>query len=209
MKNKKHYIQTAKNGRKWIGLLIGLILSACSTTRNLPDGETLYIGVKDMEVVNEDKTPAGITALEEVEAALSYPPNNAILGSNSLRWPLPTGLWIYNSFQKYEDKKGIGRWIYDHLGTPPVLVSNVNPATRVKVATNLLRDYGFFNGSVSYEEIAQKNPKEAKLSYRIDMANPYYLDSIAYLNYPEKADSLIKATRKQSALKSGENFSVI
>lgn len=31
-----------------------------------------------MEILNEDKTPAGVQTLEEVEAALSYPPNNAI-----------------------------------------------------------------------------------------------------------------------------------
>ncbi|MBQ8521134.1 MAG: hypothetical protein IJ456_07130, partial [Bacteroides sp.] len=185
------------------------IFFSCSTTRNLPEGETLYTGVEKMEVINPDKSGTGLTALEEVEAALSYPPNNAILGSNSLRWPLPVGLWVYNNFEKYKEKKGLGRWIYDHMAANPVLMSNVNPATRAKIATNLLRDYGFFNGSVSYEEIPQKNPKKAKVSYRIDMANPYYLDSIAYLKYPTKADSLIQANRKQSALKSGDNFSVI
>ncbi len=41
------------------------------------------------------------------------------------------------------------------------------------------------------------------------MAQPYYLDSIAYLKYPHYADSLIQSTRSQSVLKSGENFSVI
>lgn len=61
-----------------------------------------------MEILNEDKTPAGVQTLEEVEAALSYPPNNAILGSNSLRFPIPFGLWIYNDFVKYQDKRGWG-----------------------------------------------------------------------------------------------------
>ena len=63
-----------------------LMTVSCSTTRNLPEDETLYVGVKNMEILNEDKTPAGVQTLEEVEAALSYPPNNAILGSNSLRF---------------------------------------------------------------------------------------------------------------------------
>lgn len=190
-------------------LLCVSFLASCSTTRNLPENEILYIGVEKMDVVNEDLSYTGTTALEEVEAALSYPPNNAILGSNSLRWPIPLGLWVYNNFEKYKDKKGVGRWIYDHMASEPVLLSNVNPATRVKIATNLLRDYGFFNGSVSYEEIPQKNPKKTKLSYRIDMANPYYLDSIAWLKYPAKADSLIQATRKESVLIKGENFNIL
>lgn len=193
-------------------LLVGLLcilMSACSTTKNLPEGETLYTGIDKLEVVNEDKTLAGITALTEVEAALAYAPNNAIFGSSSLRWPLPFGLWVYNGFEKYQDKKGIGRWIFDHLGKLPVLMSSVNGETRAKVATNLLHDYGYFNGSVSYKEVPQKNPKEAKVSYVIDMAQPFFLDSIAYLRYPHYADSLIQSTRSQSVLKSGENFSVI
>lgn len=197
------------NKSKYIGIILCVLFISCSTTRNLPEGETLYIGVDKMEVVHGDDSETGTTALAEVEAALSYPPNNAILGSNSLRWPIPVGLWVYNNFEKYKDKKGVGRWIYDHMAADPVLMSNVNPSTRVKIATNLLRDYGFFNGSVGYEEIPQKNPKKTKVSYRIDMGNPYFLDSIAYLNYPAKADSLVRITRKQSLLQRGDNFSVI
>lgn len=193
-------------------LLVGLLcilMSACSTTKNLPEGETLYTGIDKLEVVNEDKTLAGITALTEVEAALAYAPNNAIFGSSSLRWPVPFGLWVYNGFEKYQDKKGVGRWIFDHLGKSPVLMSSVNGETRAKVATNLLHDYGYFNGSVSYKEVPQKNPKKAKVNYVIDMNQPYFLDSIAYLKYPHYADSLIQSTRSQSVLKSGENFSVL
>jgi len=190
-------------------LVLILVTAACSTTKNLSADETLYVGVKNMDVTNEDKTPASIQTLEEVEAALSYPPNNAIFGSNSLRWPLPIGLWIYNDFVKYQDKKGLGHWIFNKLGATPVYLSTVNPETRVKVATNLLRDYGFFNGSVSYSVDSLKNPRKAKLSYQINMANPYYLDSIMYLKYPARADSLIRATYNQRVLRSGENFSVL
>ena len=189
--------------------LLCCFFTACSTTKNLPEGEILYTGIDKLEVLNEDETPAGVTALTEVEAALAYAPNNAIFGSSTMRWPFPVGLWVYNDFVKYQDKKGIGRWIFDHLGTQPVLMSSVNGETRAKVATNLLRDYGYFNGSVSYQEVPQKEPKTAKVSYIIDMAKPYYLDSIAYLRYPHVADSLIHATRQESVLKSGENFSVI
>ena len=200
-----------KNGLKnviWLAMLC-LIGVSCSTTKNLPEGEILYTGIDRMEVVNEDKTLAGITALTEVEAALAYAPNNAIFGSSSMRGPVPFGLWVDNNFEKYQNKKGVGRWIFDHLGTSPVLMSSVNGETRAKVATNLLRDYGYFNGSVKYEEVPQKNPKEAKVNYIIDMAQPYFLDSIAYLKYPVYADSLIRTTRQQSVLKSGDNFSVI
>ena len=190
-------------------ILLCCVFVSCSTTKNLPEGEILYTGIDKLEVLNEDETPAGIAALTEVEAALAYAPNNAIFGSSTMRWPFPMGLWIYNDFVKYQDKKGLGRWIFDHLGTQPVLMSSVNGETRAKVATNLLRDYGYFNGSVSYQEIPLKDPKKAKVSYIIDMAQPYFLDSIVYLKYPLYADSLIQHTRQESVLKSGDNFSII
>lgn len=191
-------------------ILLGcFIFTSCSTTKNLPEGETLYTGIEKIDILNEDKTSAGVTALEEVEAALAYPPNNAVFGSSSLRWPFPFGLWVYNNFEKYKEKKGLGRWIYDHMAKSPVLMSNVNAETRVKIASNLLRDYGFFNGTVSYEVVPQKNPKKEKVNYTIDMGTPYYLDSVAWLKYPARADSLIQASRGESVLKSGDHFSVI
>ena len=204
-KNKKILI----NGR-WLWMVIlCLLLTNCSITKNLPEGETLYVGIDKLEVLNEDKTPTGITALEEVEAALAYPPNNALFGSSTMRWPIPFGLWVYNGFEKYQDKKGVGRWIFDHMAKSPVLMSNVNADTRAKVAGNILRDYGFFNGTVSYEIVPQKDPKQEKVSYTIDMGTPYYLDSIVWLKYPARADSLIQASRRRSVLKRGDNFSVL
>ena len=190
-------------------ILLCCLLASCSVTKNLPEGEKLYVGIDRMEVLNEDKTEAGITALTEVEASLAYPPNNAVFGSSSLRWPIPFGLWVYSGFEKYKDKKGVGRWIYDHMAKSPVLMSNVNVETRVKVAGNLLRDYGFFNGSVKHEIIPQKDPKMEMVTYVIDMGNPYYIDSIAWLKYPARADSLIQSSRRKSVLKKGDNFSVL
>ena len=135
-----------------------LLSSSCSTTKNLPEGEVLYTGIKKIEVTDEDKTTAGEDALAEVEGALAYPPNNALLGSSSIRVPLPFGLWVYNAFV---NKKGkIGKWIFDKLAAKPVFVSTVNPEVRIKVAQNLLKEYGYFNGTTSFQ--VDTNPKNAK-----------------------------------------------
>ena len=147
-------------------IMLCSLLASCSTTKHLPEGEVLYTGIDRIEVQNEDKTEAGMAALVEVEAALAYAPNNAILGSSSLRWPVPVGLWVYDKFVKYQNKKGLGRWVFDHLGESPILLSSVNGETRAKVASGLLRDYGYFNGKVYYKEVPQKNPQKAKQSGR-------------------------------------------
>lgn len=112
------------------------------------EGEILYTGIKKIEIQHKDSTKAGQTALEEIEAALAYPPNNALLGSSSIRTPFPFGLWIYNAFVKKEGK--LGKWIFNNLAAKPVLISTVNPDVRVKIAQNLLREYGYFNGTTAY-----------------------------------------------------------
>jgi hypothetical protein len=184
-------------------------MAGCSTTKNLPEGEKLYTGIRKTKIENENKSQAGANALEEVEAALAYAPNNSIFGSSSYRFPLPFGLWMYNSLVKYEDKKGLGNWLFRKMAADPVLLSEVNPATRVKIASNLLHDYGFFNGSVSYSVVNMKNPKKVKLDYTIDMANPYYIDSVRYNGFPMKIDSLILKNRSESLLRKNDVFSVI
>lgn len=188
--------------------LLAFLFTSCSTTKNLPEGAVLYTGIKKIEVKNEDKTKPGEAALEEVEAALAYPPNNALLGSSSIRVPFPFGLWVYNAFV---NKKGkVGKWIFNKLASKPVLITTVNPDVRVKVARNLLNEYGYFNGETSFEVIPDpKNPRKAKLEYSVTMNDPYTLDSIQYVHIRHRADSLIDATIGDRILHKGENFNVV
>lgn len=184
-----------------------LLLAGCSTTRNLPEGEVLYRGIKETNVTDRDKTPFGTDALAEVEAALACPPNNSLFGSSSKTFPFPFGLWMYNDF--VHAKKGIGKWIFNKLASKPVFISTVNPDLRTKIATNLLHDYGYFNGTVTSEIVPMRNPRKAKIIYQVDMRRPYLLDSIAYLDFAPRADSLIRAEWAERLLHSGDNFSVV
>ena len=196
-------------GIQAVCLMLALwLVSACSTTKHLPEGEILYTGIKKIQIENEDKSPAGVKTLEEVNAAISVAPNNSFFGSASakMRIPFPMGLWIYNGFHKYE--KGFGNWVFRKLGADPVLISTVNPSTRAKIGTNLLHDYGFFNGKVSYEINDTKNPKKQTISYHIDMGNPFRYDTIYYEGFDTKADSLIHAHFGERIIRPGDHFDV-
>ena len=187
--------------------IIAMWCTGCSTTRNLEEGEKLYTGIKKIEVVNDSNSNVSNNAIEEVEAALAYPPNNAIFGSSSYRTIFPFGLWTYNAWVNHQ--KGLGKWIFNHLGAKPVYISTVNPEVRTKIATNLLHNYGFFNGKVTHETLPQRNPKKEKISYRIDVGHLYTLDSVAYLGFPAVSDSLIKSAWDDRLLKSADPFSVV
>ncbi len=188
-------------------LLAILFLTACSTTSGLQEDEVLYTGIKTMKVDDKKGTFAESVALTEVNAALAYAPNNSFMGSSSVRFPLPIGLWIYNRYVNNQ-KSPFTRWMFNAFSTTPVTLTMVNPETRVKVATNTLQNYGYFQGKVDYELLPQSNPKKVKLAYNIKLGEPYLLDSIKYA-FPALPDSVIRATQDKSYIGQDKQFSVV
>lgn len=191
-------------------LAVGVLacLAACSTTRNLPEGEKLYTGIERIEVLPDDTNRFYREVVaDELEAALAYPPNNAILGSSFHRFPFPVGLWIYNGWVNRQ--KGIGNWIFKNFASDPVLVSEVNPQVRSKVASNLLREYGFFQGKVWADTISQRNPRKQKVTYHVRPGRVYMVDSVEYLAFPNVTDSLIRHSWNERLLRVGEPFNLL
>ena len=242
-------------------LLLCLLASACSLTKHLPEGETLYRGIKSIDY---DKAPIKdknaeqegvITALadayttvegllsgdasvlkteetddkairdslkrssqkdleayaatkEEVEAVLSYAPNGAFMGSSFVTHPFPIKLLIYNRYAG--SKHRFGKWMFNHFAASPVLMSNVNPRLRSTVAKNTLRSRGYFRAQTSFETVPDpRDSLKERVRYNIHPGPVYHLDSIAYMNFPPEADSIIKNSPELSALHRGDPFSVV
>ena len=194
--------------RAIIYLFAATLLVGCSATRHIADGEQLYTGIKHIDIKGEKEYATGSIgqqAMDEVVAALSCPPNGAIAGSSTMRG-FSIGLWWYNTF--YNSKNKIGRWLFDTFGDAPVLISKVNPELRARVANNVLKYYGYFNGNVESEIITHRqNSKKAKVAYCNTLHRPYRYDSIEYRGFTGKADSLINATKNERLIRKGEQFS--
>ncbi|MBO4593591.1 MAG: BamA/TamA family outer membrane protein [Bacteroidaceae bacterium] len=242
-------------------IVLTLLLTACSTTSKLPEGETLYTGIGTVSYVDQggkdkdasarreggvivaiadaahhvrdaftgkksgnllsqkqDQQPDSVEATkvndedalesveEEIESVIAYPPNNSFFGSSRLRTPLPIGLWAYNAWG--ESEKGLGHWLFKIVGSQPVLISSVSPDTRAKVAENVLRNHGFFRSHVDYTVTPHRhNSRKAKVNYYVHTGRAWRIDSVEYLGFPDYADSIIQATRKQSYLHKDTPFS--
>ena len=187
-------------------LMIGiLLLASCSTTKNLREGDQLFIGLTKIEYNNADEddknTDHYVTAKEEVEASLATAPNGALFGSSYYRTPFPYGLWIWNAFSGSKNK--IAQWITKTFGKAPVLMRQVNPELRASVAQSVLHNHGYLNGKVSYKVVPQKNPKKAKIGYTVDFGPLYTIDSLEYLGFPSEADSLIRKTMDEALIGKG------
>lgn len=182
------------------------VISSCSTTKSIPEGDQLYTGLKPIAYNAPEKGEHFVTTQEELEAALATAPNGALFGSSSIRTPLPIGLWVWNEF--VHSKGAIGKWMLNSFGTKPVLMSWVNPELRTSVATQVLRAHGYFRGKVTHEVLTQRNPKEAKIKYKVDMGHLFTIDTLRYLYFPLQADSLIQATKAEALVKPGDAFDV-
>lgn len=191
-----------------------IVISGCSTTSSLEDGEVLYTGLIATDYNNYEKNKHQGIVEEEVEAALATAPNGALFGSSYYRTPFPYGLWIWNAFSKKEG--AVSKWLVNSFGKAPVLMSNVNPVLRAQVAKNVLQNNGYFNGDVSFDTFmgkpettdndTVKRPRTAKIQYHVNFGDLYMLDSIDYINF--SPDIYNKITSSEALIKSGNPFSI-
>lgn len=182
------------------------LLVSCSTTRRIGEGEILYTGLKGVQI----STPDGEKFPSDVKEALTEPvsvkPNNALLGSASVRTPFPIGLWVYNNWPN--PPSGFKHWVYEKLAKNPVLVSDVRPEVRVHMLDQLLDNNGYFSGTSSYELVQGRNKRKASILYKIDAGRPYMLDSIILLSDTTRLGHLIDSVAIRSKyFKKGARYS--
>ena len=187
-------------------LASSVILASCSMTKNIPEDDQLFTGLKSITYEDYEQNDNFTKAQEEVEAALATAPNGSLLGSSYYRLPFSMGVSIWNHYSGKDT--GFARWMTKTFGSQPVLMSWVNPKLRASVAQSVLRNHGYFGAIVDYETITQKNPKTAKISYNVMPGRMYKLDSISIVGFPVEADSMIRATSDETYLKKGDAFVV-
>ena len=192
-----------------------LLLSSCSLTKNIPDDDQLFRGLKEIVYIDEQDSnlpeskaleEQKETMKEEVEAALATIPNGSLFFSSYYAAPWSWRLWVYNTFGSKESK--FAKWMTKSFGKAPVLMSQVNPALRASVATSVLRNNGYFRGEVTYEPVPLKNPKKSKLRYTVRLDSLFTVDSLAYIGFTDSLQQLIDSTREETLIPKGSPFSV-
>lgn len=191
---------------KFLIILTALLaLSACSTTSKLGKNDILYTGVKHLKY-HEDSVKLDKEVKEEIFTAINVKPNNPLY-SPYYRTPFPVGLWVYNHWD--ENSTGFKGWLYKNLVAKPVLISRVNPATRVDMINEILRNNGYFTSRASYQLKQGKNPKKAKVAYDVVVTSPYTIGTIKYLDKSDYLTSVIDSLAQANAyLKTGNRYSL-
>ena len=182
------------------------LLSGCSVTSHLPEGEILYTGVSHIEHLTEDTLDATLRGV--IASNLEETPNSAFLGSAYHMSPIPLGLWVYNGLYPKKEN-GVRHWLWSHFKSDPVLVSTVNPELRAQACEAALKDEGYFDASVCWEMVPDRHDSLcSRLAYQVDYQHRSHFGKITYVPCRDaRIDSILHHTLGEGLLHSGDRFS--
>ena len=189
-----------------VAVIMVLTAVGCSTTRRITEGERLYTGIKKIEYSIGDSTGRVPTAMrDDVYDAAFVRPNNywPLL---SWRYPFPLGLWVYNNWPNPE--KGLRHWLYEKLVEEPVLVSDVRPDVRTQMIEQILDNYGYFRGNVSFEMVeGKKNKRKASVLYKVNTGPEFRFRSVELIPDTTALIHLIDSiASRQTYLRPGSRY---
>ncbi len=166
--------------RSLLAVAVLFVLGACSIAKYQGPEDVLYTGIKDIRITGDKRSAHAQNAIALAEAQLQYAPNNSLMGSSSLRLPLPLYRpWLYLTYSA--EGSWLERWLH-RRGKKPVWVRDVSPVLRARVAERLLAEQGYLGASVRSEVLPYgKDSLRARLAYEVDLGELYLIDSVEYL----------------------------
>ena len=178
-------------------LLLGLLGSACSVTRHIPEGEYLLSRV---EIENDRSVPRKERiSKEEFSKYIRQSPNKRFLGTN-----IP--VLIYESANP-EKQNGWNNW-KRRLGQAPVLLDKTLTERSARNLKVYMDSKGLFRSTSSFEIDTTSQRKRARVTYRVHQGDLYRIDHIGYDFRDQRMESIILADTVHTLLKAGEPFDI-
>ncbi|MCO6480052.1 MAG: BamA/TamA family outer membrane protein [Phaeodactylibacter sp.] len=177
--------------------LLALIATstACNPTRRIQEGQLFYLGAS---VEFTGAPPARQKQLETELLEMARPaPNEKFLG-------LYPQLGIYNLFAN--KKKGIGKWLREKLGKPPVVYQPGPVESSHLRMEKYLKDNGYLQAAIRYDTTAKN--KKVKVNYSVNAGARY---TIGMVDWPQDSaltpiQGLLEREKLKSLLKVGEPY---
>jgi outer membrane protein insertion porin family len=173
------------------------LFCACSNTKYLPAGESLYIGAK-VKVNTTGKTEKKAKTMRSELAGLTRPrPNKSILG---LRFKL----WVYNIAGHPKKETSLRGKLKYKVGEPPVLLRDVNLDRNIKVLQSNIQNQGFFQATVKGDTTVKN--RRATAHYTVETGYQYRINQVSFDPDSSQLPRNIALSAKQSFLKPGKPY---
>lgn len=175
----------------------GLLLAACSTTRNIPEGDRLYTGASvELDVPSSVKVKEKKVLRNDMEGLTRPRPNSRFLG-------IPFKLYLYNMFPNSKPDGFFGK-MRNRAGEPPVLLSELNLENNVSHLQNFLENKGFFKAKVTGDTVVGK--KKAEAIYKAETGERYMVAKVEFPLDSSDLENAIRDVSEKSLLKPGVPF---
>ena len=168
-----------------------LLISACSSTKFIPEGKYL---VNKVEVVSDDDN----FDVSKIEPYIRQKGNSKWF--SLFKIPLRT-----YSLAGKDSTKWINRTL-KNIGEEPMIYDTLQSSLSVNDLTNAMRNIGYMNASVRVD--TKTAGKKVDVKYILHPGSPYLLGNIDYKVDDNNIAGLIRATRGQSKLHKGMMFNV-
>ena len=179
-----------------IGLL-GLLASACSVTRYIPEGSYMLQRVK---IVDDDQTPRRERIFaSDLERYIRQTPNKTVLG-------LPVYVWLYEQ----ADSAKHNRWNNwkRRIGEAPVLLDRSMMNRSVENLKIYMNSRGYYASEASVEVDTIQRRRRANVTYRVRQHEPYRIRSVSYEFRDRSLRQLLLPDTVHSLLRRGDIFDI-
>lgn len=178
-------------------LFVAVFISACSTTKYVPEGEKLYTGssvkVEDKEIKKADAKNIS----SEMNALVRPKPNAKLLG-------MRIKLWLY---YKTKARKGFIQKFLSKYGEPPVMISQVDLAKNSNIMQNRLQNESYFQATVRGDTLGKE--KTAKAEFTVNAGPSYTIASVKFPSATDNSlDTAVRGTMAQTLLKVGDKYNL-
>lgn len=177
--------------------LLGLVCSACSVTRKIPDGQYLLQKVR-IEADKSAPRKERITAAE-LEKYVRQTPNKQLLGTDFY-------VWLYEQADPAK-QNWWNNW-KRRIGQEPVLLDMGLTRRSVENLNIYMVSKGFRASNVTFEVDTVSRRKRAKITYRTRQGEPYRIDSISYEFRDKFLEQIILPDTVRTLLHSGDIFDI-
>jgi outer membrane protein insertion porin family len=180
-------------------LFMLLFVASCSGTRNLPEGELLYVGAK-VKVEGDDTPKKQRKALEAALQDIVRPkPNSSFLGFRPK-------LVIYKLAGTPKKEKGIRYWLKNKVGEAPVFYSKVDLQYNKSVLQNFSENHGYFNTKTTAD--SSRIGKKAKARYTVIPKRQYKIREVLFPGDSTLLSAAVAETKAKTLLKKDQSYSL-
>jgi len=181
--------------------VIAILFTACSNTKHLPAGDSLYIGTRVKLTDKKEASRKEDKILKsDLEAAVRPKPNSKTLG-------MRIKLRLYNFAGIPNKKKGLRHWLRDKVGEPPVLASTVDMQFNKTLLENILQNKGFFYPTVNGH--LDTKHKKTKAVFEVVLGPQYTINQVFFVTKDStRIAKDIRDLQDETLLDTGQSYNL-